>query len=91
MTVEENITYGLRASRRVFEQSTVIGMASRLGIADKLRCLPSELSGGQQQRLCIARALIMEPEVLLLDEPTSSLDSRACGLIEELLVELKEQ
>ncbi len=49
-----------------------------------------ELSGGQQQRLCIARALILEPMVPLFDEPTSSLDYQAAGMIEDLLASLKE-
>lgn len=49
-----------------------------------------ELSGGQQQRLCIARALAVEPEVLMMDEPTSSLDPIAKGKIEELMIQLRE-
>jgi phosphate transport system ATP-binding protein len=47
------------------------------------------LSGGQQQRLCIARALAMKPEIILLDEPTSALDPKATARIEELMIELK--
>ncbi|HUY97768.1 MAG TPA: phosphate ABC transporter ATP-binding protein [Verrucomicrobiae bacterium] len=59
-------------------------------VGDRLSSAPFSLSGGQQQLLCLARALAVEPEVLLLDEPTSSLDPRTTGRIEELIGSLRE-
>lgn len=59
-------------------------------VKDVLHRKGTFLSGGQQQRLCIARALAMKPEVILLDEPTSALDPKATRMIEELLIELKK-
>lgn len=59
-------------------------------VKDRLNAPAFELSGGQQQRLCIARALVNDPEIILLDEPTSALDPQSTVKIEELLIELKK-
>lgn len=63
-------------------------LLSRVGLADKLNAMPETLSGGQQQRVAIARALAMKPDVMLFDEPTSSLDPRMAGEVEAVIADL---
>lgn len=96
-SIYENVAYGLRIhgiSNRETLDSIVEASLKKAAIWDEVKDRLSQsalsLSGGQQQRLCIARALAVEPEVLLLDEPTSAIDPIATGRIEELLRELKQ-
>jgi len=97
LTILENVAYGVRlhySPSRAELEGQVEGALRRAAlweeVKDKLRQPGTALSGGQQQRLCIARAIAAEPEVLLMDEPCSSLDPISTSKIEDLIAELKQ-
>lgn len=97
MSVAENVTVGLRLNgtrnRALLAERTEqsLRMAALWDeVKDRLNAPAISLSGGQQQRLCIARALAVQPEVLLMDEPASALDPLATSKIEDLILELKK-
>ncbi|HEY5971506.1 MAG TPA: phosphate ABC transporter ATP-binding protein PstB [Pseudoxanthomonas sp.] len=97
MTIFENVAYGIRHHERLSKADMAdrVEHALRQGalweeVKDKLGQSALGLSGGQQQRLCIARAVALKPDVLLLDEPTSALDPISTSRIEQLVEELKK-
>jgi phosphate transport system ATP-binding protein len=98
MSVADNVAAGLalngvalsRAERNRIVEQSLRQAALWDEVKDRLNRAGTSLSGGQQQRLCVARALAVRPEVLLMDEPCSALDPISTARIEELLLELKE-
>jgi phosphate transport system ATP-binding protein len=97
MSVADNVTVGLRLNgirkRSVLAERTerALRMVALWDeVKDRLHAPAISLSGGQQQRLCIARAIVVEPEVILMDEPASALDPIATAKIEELILDLKK-
>ena len=97
MSVYDNVAAGLKVHRRLprVELDAVVERSLRQAalwdeVKDRLRSSAMALSGGQQQRLCIARMVAPSPDVILLDEPTASLDPQGTQRIEELLFELKQ-
>ncbi len=98
MSIFDNVAYGLRLAgvkdKTTLEEkvtNALKGSAIWDEVKDRLNDSAMGLSGGQQQRLCIARAVALRPEILLLDEPTSALDPISTGAIEELVSELKKE
>src|SRR5256884_5173109 len=96
-SIFENVAYGLRAQRKSGEyirervEASLRGAALWDEVKDRLKSSAMGLSGGQQQRLCIARAIAVEPEVVLMDEPCSALDPIATARIEDLMQDLKQR
>jgi phosphate transport system ATP-binding protein len=98
MSIFENVAYGVRLhfsyTRKELDQKIEESLRAAAlwdEVKDLLHKPGTALSGGQQQRLCIARALAMSPDVLLMDEPTSAIDPVATARIEELVLQLKER
>jgi phosphate transport system ATP-binding protein len=98
MSVFDNVAYGLRLHYRMSRSEMMDRVETSLRqaalwdeVEDKLDKPGTALSGGQQQRLCIARAIAVEPEVLLMDEPTSAIDPVATAKIEDLIASLKDR
>lgn len=98
-SIFDNVAYGLRINRMTTNKAELQERVEQAltdaalwpEVKDRLKSSALGLSGGQQQRLCIARALAVRPEVVLMDEPASALDPMATQKIEELIVELKQQ
>ena len=93
LSVLRNITVGpqkVRGLKRGYAEDIAMELLNRVGIPEQASNFPSQLSGGQQQRLAIARALAMQPKIMLFDEPTSALDPEMIKEVLEVMTELAE-
>ncbi len=94
MTVKQNITLAptkLKLMTKAQADKKALELLERVGLPDKAEAYPKQLSGGQQQRIAIARALAMNPDVMLFDEPTSALDPEMVGEVLEIMKELADE
>ena len=91
LNVEENITLPLDLDNRKPDKNNLNNLLNLLGLTNRRKHLPNQLSGGQQQRTSIGRALITNPTIILADEPTGNLDSKASDDIVELLIKSNKE
>lgn len=95
LNIFDNVAFPLREHRKHMSEKDirdkVVGMLNLLGLENKEKRMPSELSGGQRKRVGLARALMLEPKILIYDEPTSGLDPQTSRMVDDLIEETRDR